>query len=165
MLFRRKCAIRRKSSISESRVGNEAEDEENDGGARDPVVASSVPSPPINALILTRCRSAPNRSSLYCNRYRSSPITSDKTGEEEDKTERDNGNSERLFNKLENSHGDGDSKSVHNKERKMEEKSMLNRNLILTRCKSEPARIAEKLYGELNVREEERSVMAKNNSY
>ncbi|XP_038882779.1 uncharacterized protein LOC120073931 [Benincasa hispida] len=171
MFFRRKYEIRRKSSIFESRVGNEAEDsekdEENDGGARDAVFSSSVPSPPKNALILTRCRSAPNRASFYGNRYRSRPITSDGSGEEEEKAEEDLGNSaaseielrkkEGLWNKVENAKGDGDCECVDRKERTMEEKSMLNRKLILTRCKSEPARIAEKMYGELNLREEERN--------
>uniref|UniRef100_A0A9I9D740 Uncharacterized protein n=1 Tax=Cucumis melo TaxID=3656 RepID=A0A9I9D740_CUCME len=168
MLFRGKREIRR---ISESRVGNEAEDsekdeEDDDGRDRDAVYASSsVPSPPKNALILTRCRSTPNRSSFNDNRYRSSSITSDgSTVEEEEKTERGFGNntaskielrnSERLLKKLESSKGDGDCKSVNG-----------NRNLILTRCKSEPARIAEKLYGELNLQEEERWVMNKKNSY
>lgn len=180
MLFRRKREIRRKSSISESRVGNGTEDSEKDevnDGVRDAVFASSVLSPPKNALILTRCRSAPHRSSFYGNRYRSPPMRSDGTGdgeEEEQKTERGNGNraankiesrnSGRLFKNLENSIGDGDSNSVNSRESKIEEKSTLNRNQILTRCKSEPARIAEKVYGEMNLREEERSVMATNNS-
>uniref|UniRef100_A0A9I9DBK1 Uncharacterized protein n=1 Tax=Cucumis melo TaxID=3656 RepID=A0A9I9DBK1_CUCME len=90
MLFREKCEIRR---ISESRVGNEPEDlekdeKDNDGRDRDVVYASSsMPSPPKNAFILTRCRFTPNRSSFNDNRYQSSLITSDGTIEEEEKIE------------------------------------------------------------------------------
>uniref|UniRef100_A0A9I9EJP2 Uncharacterized protein n=2 Tax=Cucumis melo TaxID=3656 RepID=A0A9I9EJP2_CUCME len=40
-----------------------------------------------NALIPTRCRFAPNRSSFNDNRYQSSLITSDRTIEEEKKIE------------------------------------------------------------------------------
>ena len=164
MFFQGKCEIRRKSSITESRVRDEAEDseqnEESEGAARDEVFASSAPSPPKNALILTRCRSAPHRSSFYGNRYEISSIRSDRTEEEEgegEKTEHNNGNgaaskiesqnSERMFRKLENSNGEEDRSSVNNKESKIEENSMSNRSLILTRCKSEPGRIREKLYG------------------
>ena len=172
MLCRGKREIRR---ISESRVGNEAEDsekdeEEDDGRDGDAVYSSfSVPSPPKNALILSRCRSAPNRSSFNGTRYRSSSITSDGTVEveEEEKTEggfRNNaaskielGKSERLLKKVESSKGDGDSKSVNGNR---------NLNLILTRSKSEPGRIAEKLYGELNnLQEEKRWVMNKKKCY
>ncbi|XP_023543942.1 uncharacterized protein LOC111803666 [Cucurbita pepo subsp. pepo] len=164
MFFQGKREIRRKSSITESRVRDEAEDseqnEESEGAARDEVFASSAPSPPKNALILTRCRSAPHRSSFYGNRYEISSIRSDRAEEEEgegEKTEHNNGNgaasknesqnSERMFRKLENSNGEEDRSSVNNKESKIEENSMSNRSLILTRCKSEPGRIREELYG------------------
>lgn len=161
-MFGRNRESRRKSSISisQSRVGNEAEDseeedEERGEGARDAAFASSIPSPPKNALILTRCRSAPQRSSVSGYGYRSSPARSDGTGEER-RTERDGGNRATSQIESENSIGEGISNSVNSKESKIDEEKVggSSRRLNLKRCKSEPGRIAEKLYGELNLREE-----------
>ncbi|XP_022977257.1 uncharacterized protein LOC111477626 [Cucurbita maxima] len=153
MFFQGKPEIRRKSSITESRVRDEAEDseqnEESEGAARDAVFASSAPSPPKNALILTRCRSAPHRSSFYGNLIRSDRTEEEGKGGNGNRaaSKIESRNSERMFKKLENSNGEEDRSSVNNKESKIEENSMSNRSLILTRCKSEPGRIREKLYG------------------
>ncbi|KAA0033202.1 gag/pol protein [Cucumis melo var. makuwa] len=79
--------------IFESRIENEVEDPENDekdDEERDKDVdyaSSSMPSSSKNALISTRCKSAPYRSSFNDNRYLNFSITSDRTAEEEEKIE------------------------------------------------------------------------------
>ncbi|KAL3825924.1 hypothetical protein ACJIZ3_021953 [Penstemon smallii] len=89
--------------------------------------SSSSSSPPKNALILTRCRSAPYRSSSLGGRFWCSPLKEgDNEIENEEKSERISEKSEIELKGI--AGGDG---AVH--------------PLVLTRCKSEPARIGERL--------------------
>ncbi|GAB2300568.1 hypothetical protein Dimus_034607 [Dionaea muscipula] len=118
--------------------------------------ASTPPPPPKNALLLTRCRSAPYRSSSLAGRFwEESPL---KTGETK-KTEED-GNSGSMENKenkmptLRNEPCDRDSATKSRMEevldvnggiderlvKKSETSAVQARNLMLRRCNSEPAR-------------------------
>lgn len=185
----RKSKIRENSSKIASKFGSrnedsEEEEEDNDDDEEDEreankVFVSSPATPPKNALLLTRCRSAPYRSSSLASRFWGSPLRSIETGEEEDKeqrkTELENHNEENptsaeesissisdhheakvdpkieeeklgLFKELEDSIRERIAKSADAEESKAEEGggSATSGPLILTRCKSEPARTAAK---------------------
>ncbi|XWS59706.1 hypothetical protein CRYUN_Cryun08bG0144900 [Craigia yunnanensis] len=173
----RKPKIREDSSkfgnkIEDSVEENEEESEEDEKEAKI-FVSSSCPSPPKNALILTRCRSAPYRSSSLACRFWGSPLANQETKEETEETELEN----RGFKEEENPTSEKESifrnsdqrsqtdskteeKSCFSKEfeeKKIEKNEELKteqygniRPLILTRCKSEPARTAERLDPEMS---------------
>ncbi|KAI3474011.1 hypothetical protein Pfo_028799 [Paulownia fortunei] len=104
------------------------------------ILESSSSSPPKNALILTRCRSAPYRSSSLGGRFWGSPLA-EKEGDNETENE---GKSEEL-----------QEPSCENVQRIGEFSEQCSRfegncrrcsaPLLLTRCKSEPARTGERL--------------------
>ncbi|KAK6942841.1 hypothetical protein RJ641_028218 [Dillenia turbinata] len=127
-------------------------------------------SPPKNALLLTRSRSAPYRSSSLANRFWGS-------SEEEPKTEEQHINNEKFeepksisdpsfSNSSSEPRADQESEEKPNlgnkfeekEEGKFEEKEGLKteefgetvRPLTLTRCKSEPARVSERIVPELS---------------
>ncbi|BFG36018.1 hypothetical protein CerSpe_222920 [Prunus speciosa] len=154
---------------------DEEEDQEYERKAK-AFVSSSSSSPPKNALLLTRCRSAPYRSSSLASRFWGSPIRAEET-EEEQSTETQNGG-----NCTENERPISERESISDQETKLDSESEEKlkffrelessirermaksaiiedkdedfggsaRPLILTRCKSEPARTAEKLDPELS---------------
>ncbi|KAL5546198.1 hypothetical protein UlMin_005885 [Ulmus minor] len=145
---------------------SEEEDEQSDRKSMSFANCSS--SPPKNALLLTRCRSAPYRSSSLASRFWGSPLKSEEP-EEEHKVEenREKPTSEmeslsdqeskldpkieeklRFFIEIEGSIKQRISESKTGEEQEQEEGFV--RPLILTRCKSEPARIGEKLDPEMN---------------
>ncbi|KAM6569048.1 hypothetical protein CsatB_017033 [Cannabis sativa] len=146
--------------------------------------------PPKNAFLLTRCRSAPYRSSSLASRFWGSPLKSEKTEQEPEQVddddedqdrEEDCSNEEKPISKLESFESRqmeieekfelsqevdesttstekivSDSANTENEkvvleeeESKTEEVAGFERPLILTRCKSEPARTGEKLDPEL----------------
>lgn len=187
MGFRRKSEIRHEPSKIASNFGetneyseeededDDEDDEENEREAK--VFVSSCSSlPPKNALLLTRCRSAPYRSSSLACRFWGSPLMSEETGEEEQRKELGNrqvsenkttSEMESILDqeaiaivdpKIEENLGFfkqfEDSirqrivaKSANSEEEESktgEERGGSARPLILTRCKSEPARIAAK---------------------
>lgn len=182
MGFRRKSEIRQESSKIASKFGNtseysEEEDEEEDENEREAkVFVSSCSLPPKNALLLTRCKSAPYRSSSLASRLWGSPLMSEETGEEEQRTEPENRQvnekkttsemdsildqeaiaivdpkiEEKLgfFKQLEDSIRQrivSESANSEEEESKTGEGGVGSARLpILTRCKSEPARIAGK---------------------
>lgn len=163
----------------------EQEEQEFERKAKAFAFAASSSSPPKNALLLTRCRSAPYRSSSLACRFWGSPNRAEeetgeeekeeeqsKTGEEEQEQSIENGsenerptsegesisdresrtekqNEEKIefFKGLENSIRERMAKSASIEDLKEGEfGSESARPLILTRCKSEPARTAaEKL--------------------
>ncbi|XP_002525170.3 uncharacterized protein LOC8283811 [Ricinus communis] len=158
------------------------EDEEEKNEAK--VYVSTAITPPRNALLLTRSRSAPYRSSSLASRFWGSPLSSKETEkkerteqhstEEEEEDEEDEDDSttskrellckepdqeSRLHQETEEKTSfskdfEGPITSVRERisrieEFKREEDGTVH-PLILTRCKSEPARIAEKLDPEIS---------------
>lgn len=127
--------------------------------------------PPKNALLLTRCRSAPYRSSSLASRFWGSPLNIEET-EEGQKTELQNGQqtehekSSSQIVSVSDKEGELDPREEEEFEDTIKERIIKSENsrdlkredgggdsarpLILTRCKSEPARTAEKLDPELN---------------
>lgn len=127
--------------------------------------------PPKNALLLTRCRSAPYRSSSLANRFWGSPLRSEETGEEQrtelenrqhaenekttsqrDSVEKESEGKLGFFKELEDSIKERLIKSENIQELKGIERGGGDsvHPLVLTRCKSEPARTAQKLDPEIN---------------
>ncbi|XP_073158111.1 uncharacterized protein [Henckelia pumila] len=96
----------------------------------------SPSSPPKNALILTRCRSAPYRSSSLAGRFWSSPL-SENADENEAKSEPRYENSPESVKESENS------ASIEQESEEIAGNSL--HRLLLTRCKSEPARTGARL--------------------
>ncbi|XP_016499869.1 uncharacterized protein LOC107818376 [Nicotiana tabacum] len=129
--------------------------------------SSSSSSPPKNALLLTRCRSAPYRSSSLASRFWGSPINSSE--ETEDNTEIEilklktqemeenpvlenpiSPNGENGDLELRKSHGSEEMESSNGESSREEEAEEKNGGvyvhpLLLTRCKSEPAKRGERL--------------------
>lgn len=176
----RKPKIRSNSSRIESKFGSEIggsvreeaeiemEEEEEESSSK--VFASSSSSPPKNALLLTRCRSAPYRSSSLAGRFWGSPLEDSKPEPdpetEELKLEPENKEPDNPTSERESTSRDSDQESRTDPE--TEEKTAENATkfeeskpeeqldglaavgpLILTRCKSEPAKIAAKLDPEM----------------
>ncbi|XP_057984187.1 uncharacterized protein LOC131168622 [Malania oleifera] len=90
-------ASNREHSVEEHDPREEEEDEEEQGSVEEKEdeeasrVCGSYPCiPPRNALLLTRCRSAPYRSSSLASRFWGSPLVTEETGEEH-RTEDENG--------------------------------------------------------------------------
>ncbi|EXC16255.1 hypothetical protein L484_024429 [Morus notabilis] len=177
--FRRKVGIRGKNQsekIASSR-SEDSEEEDEEEKEKEPIFLSSL-SPPKNALILTRCRSAPYRSSSLACRFWGSPLNS----EEEQKKAIENRQEEEEAKEEEEEEDDDDDEKKPSSEmerlsceeakvdseieemsrvfkefdgKRLSESSktgeeIVDRPLILTRCKSEPARTGEKLDPELS---------------
>ncbi|XP_009595200.1 uncharacterized protein [Nicotiana tomentosiformis] len=128
---------------------------------------SSTSSPPKNALLLTRCRSAPYRSSSLASRFWGSPLNSSeepednteieilklKTEELEEKSVLENPispNGENGDLELRKSHESEEMESSNGESSREEEAEEKNGGayvhpLLLTRCKSEPAKRGERL--------------------
>ncbi|EOY07781.1 hypothetical protein QUC31_011159 [Theobroma cacao] len=164
--------------------GNEEEEEESEKNEKEAkiFVSSSSSSPPKNALILTRCRSAPYRSSSLACRFWESPLANQETNEEETEETEEEKRENRGFQKEEaevptsekvsiyrnSDHGsqmdsekleksgfckefeEGKTEKPENNEELKTEQFGNVRPLILTRCKSEPARTAERLDPEMS---------------
>ncbi|KAG2690231.1 hypothetical protein I3843_09G174700 [Carya illinoinensis] len=194
--FRRKTESREYSSKVEQKIGNksepsEQEDEEEEEDEKEvaKVFVPSSSSPPKNALLLTRCRSAPYRSSSLAWRFWGSPLRTEETEQSveqentEEQTETEKPPAEResisdeesgigpemegkleFFKEFEGAIREGFIKSVCVEELKAGEAADCVRPLILTRCKSEPARTAEKLYSEMNFWENRRLGFADSSS-
>ncbi|KAJ7976991.1 Protamine P1 family protein [Quillaja saponaria] len=176
----RKSKIKEDSMNTESKFRDRSEDseqEENEEEERAKVFVPNASTPPKNALLLTRCRSAPYRSSSLASRFWGSPLRTEETGEDQ-RTEEENKEhienekptSEResisdqegrldpkpmeklrFFKDLEASIQERMMKSENVEEfEKMEEGGDSVHPLVLTRCKSEPARTGEKLDPTLN---------------
>ncbi|XP_023005213.1 uncharacterized protein LOC111498309 [Cucurbita maxima] len=145
-------------------------------------------SPPKNALLLTRCRSAPYRSTSLASRFWGSPLRNDENLKEEEEEEEDEEHStkpnnsgkaveiekptsqrasvsdqdpsgglefeedEEFVQNIENSTTERITKSAIIEREKAGDEDGLgssSRPLILTRCKSEPSRTAEKMNPEI----------------
>lgn len=166
---RKKAEVGEESSTIEPKCGEkdeglELESNEIDYGEEEDknfVCPSSTP--PRNALLLTRCRSAPYRSSSLANRFWGSPLGTEETeeqgkpvfGNREKHIENGNPTSESepiCGDSTAESRTDRESKcSIVERTTKSEEDMKTGqvcnvRPLLLTRCKSEPARTAEKLF-------------------
>ena len=141
------------------------------------VFVSNQCSPPKNALLLTRCRSAPYRSSSLASRFWGSPLKTETETEPETDTEQENREEEHAETiekptSESESISDQESRIAPETEGKLAflkefegsitERFLKSSNveelkavdsvhpLILTRCKSEPARTAEKLNPDTN---------------
>lgn len=180
--FRRKSKTREDSSQVEQKFGNgselsEQEDEEDEDeeiqAAK--VFVSRSSSPPKNALLLTRCRSAPYRSSSLAYRFWGSPLRTEETEQRADQrnkeepaeTEKPTSERESTLDEESRISSETEGKLEDLKEFKVpvREQFIKSENLdqleageaadsvqplILTRCKSEPARTAEKLDPDMN---------------
>ncbi|TXG58533.1 hypothetical protein EZV62_016362 [Acer yangbiense] len=192
--FFRKSKIREDSSKTESKFssnktegfvqgvnGHEVEEDEEEEEEDVKVLVSSSSTPPRNALLLTRCRSAPYRSSSLASIFWGSPLSDEET---ESRTERENrggGGEDNPTSRRESIYRDSDQESRMDPETaekmgffkefdgsinkiterfvksentqegggKTEEPVVSVRPLILTRCKSEPARTGQKLDPEI----------------
>ncbi|KAG8376526.1 hypothetical protein BUALT_Bualt09G0072600 [Buddleja alternifolia] len=105
--------------------------------------SSSTATPPKNALMLTRCRSAPYRSSSLGGRFWGSPLA-------EEESENEAGNERKTEEELKKPRISEESskeseKSVNDVEELKGTAGNALHPLILTRCKSEPARTGERL--------------------
>lgn len=200
--FRRKPKVRKNSppreatfhggvqiSNPETRVvavvdgGDDDDDDEEEVTAKVLIPCNS--SPPKNALLLTRCRSAPYRSTSLASRFWGSPLRNDENQEEEEEEEEqstkpNNGGKtveiekptsqrasvsdqdpsgglefeedEEFVKNIENSITERIIKSANIEREKTGEEEGIgssSRPLILTRCKSEPSRTAEKMNPEV----------------
>ncbi|XP_061338471.1 uncharacterized protein LOC133285277 [Gastrolobium bilobum] len=171
--FRRKATKLKKDSVkSESnfqgRSNDEDEDEESVYEERVNAFASNSCTPPRNALLLTRCRSAPYRSSSLASRFWGSPLMSEET---EQRTELENSESTSTDNEKPSSPRESISDQEGKRDPETEPKSRFFKELedslreriaksksvevaaspvVLTRCKSEPARTGHRLDPEVN---------------
>ncbi|XP_071728506.1 uncharacterized protein [Rutidosis leptorrhynchoides] len=119
------------SEAQEHEQENEHEDVVNQG-----LISKS---PPKNAFLLTRCRSAPYRSSSLANKFWESGIK--KTGEEEEEEEEEVMEKIKNFNiKMEEINGVNEESKCNESNGDEELKETKAVPLILTKCKSEPAR-------------------------
>ncbi|OIW11205.1 hypothetical protein TanjilG_28296 [Lupinus angustifolius] len=192
--FRRKSTKMKEDSIKTELEAEHVEEEEDEQEHEERVMsgddASSLASksctPPSNALLLTRCRSEPYRSSSLASRFWGSPLKSEEETEEKQGNEIENRGSSYSENEIphleRNSVSDEEGKRVSENEEKVEffkeledsfrdRISSMNssenvdelkkrengegdceepRPIVLTRCKSEPARTGFKLEHEVN---------------
>ncbi|KAL3586033.1 hypothetical protein D5086_012900 [Populus alba] len=169
------------SSKVEPKIGVRSEDfelEREEEEMEPKVYVSTENTPPRNALLLTRCRSAPYRSSSLAGRFWGSPSESEETGQKQRTTPQENGENGSPASKRESISKEPDQESSldpetevkisHFKESESSITSIRERNansanieesktekvstvrpLVLTRCKSEPARTGEKLDAEM----------------
>ncbi|CAI8614575.1 unnamed protein product [Vicia faba] len=123
---------------------------------------SNACSPPKNALLLTRCRSAPYRSSSLASRFWSSPLRNEETESTSD-NEKSSSQSLNRDSVSEDSVGTERFGSVRDfenveelllkgrvKKEEDEDSAVVARPLVLTRCKSEPARVDYRIDPEVN---------------
>lgn len=114
----------------------ETTNEESEAEVGEEIFASTTP--PKNAFLLTRCRSAPYRSSSLASRFLGSPLTSHETEEnlhyEEPEKQR-----------IEEVQGSINGRSSEVITQSLKDEATLLEPLILTRCKSEPAKTGERL--------------------
>lgn len=179
----KKSEIRQDSPPIASKFGDrseayEKEDEDDEAPRKSPIFISSSSTPPKNALLLTRCRSAPYRSSSLASRFWASPLNSQETGEEQEQiielencedcsmNEKPDSEMESISHQKSRIAPEFEKKLTLCKEfedssrarttttAKVDELKTVDedsvRPLVLTRCKSEPARTAQKLNPELN---------------
>ncbi|KAL4352289.1 hypothetical protein GQ457_06G008270 [Hibiscus cannabinus] len=162
------CCRKPRNREDSSRLGIKTEDSVQEEDEREAKIfsSSSCSSPPKNALILMRCRSAPYRSSSLACRFWGSPLANQDNNEEETEERKlenrgfqeeeekpSSGNSERDT-ETEGNLGFEEKKiekSDNNKESKTEQVGDHVRPQILTRCKSEPARRGERLDPEMGL--------------
>ena len=192
--FRRKAKIGEDSPKVEQKFGNNSElseqaDEEDEEEAAKASLRNSS-SPPKNALLLTRCRSAPYRSSSLASRFWGSPLLTEETEqraeqenrEEHAETEKPTSERESTLDQESIICPETEGKLDFLKEfggRPITERFLKSENieqlkageavdsvqpLILTRCKSEPARTAEKLYADMNFWKQSRLGLADSHS-
>ncbi|GKV05671.1 hypothetical protein SLEP1_g17657 [Rubroshorea leprosula] len=159
--------FRSKVEDSVQEAGEDSDDNEN-GEEESKIFASSSSSPPKNALLLTRCRSAPYRSSSLASRFWGSPLSTEETKPkpEEQTTKLENGEPDKPTSGRESisrdseqesktdpeteeksgflNHSEGKIAKSANSEVPKEEQLATIRPPILTRCKSEPARTTVK---------------------
>ncbi|KAL9429261.1 hypothetical protein AB3S75_031135 [Citrus x aurantiifolia] len=186
--FRRKSKIRGDSLEKDSKFGDKSEsfvrenenEEEEKGEEAAKVFVSPASTPPKNAFLLTRCRSAPYRSSSLASRFWGEEEEEEKE-KAEAKTEPESGGEENPTSGRESICRDSDQQprmdpeteeklsffkefegpidkirekfvKSANIESEEEEEELVTtmRPLILTRCKSEPARTGEKLDPQLS---------------
>lgn len=187
--FRRKSKIREDSLEKDSKFGDKSEsfvqenEHEHEEGAREAakVFVSPASTPPKNAFLLTRCRSAPYRSSSLASRFWGEEEEDTETEQAEAKTDQESGGEENPTSRRESICRDSDQQprkdpeteeklsffkefegpidkirerfvKSANIEAEEEEEELVTtiRPLILTRCKSEPARTGEKLDPQLS---------------
>lgn len=120
--------------VEESNEENESE------VAKESFVSST---PPKNAFLLTRCRSAPYRSSSLASRFLGSPPTNPETEENETAKDFDYEETEKNIEEVQSSMN-GRNSEVSTQQSLKDERALLE-PLILTRCKSEPAKTGERL--------------------
>ncbi|KAK8563612.1 hypothetical protein V6N13_006175 [Hibiscus sabdariffa] len=165
------CCRKPRNREDSSKLGTKTEDSVQEEDEREAKIfsSSSCSSPPKNALILMRCRSAPYRSSSLACRFWGSPLANqDKNEEETEERKLENrgfqeeekptsGNSDRdteTEGNLGSPKGFEESKIEKpeiNKELKTEQVGDHVRPQILTRCKSEPARRGDRLDPEMSL--------------
>ncbi|CAK7342978.1 unnamed protein product [Dovyalis caffra] len=158
-------------------VRNEDFEQESEEEEMEPkVYASTAITPPRNALLLTRCRSAPYRSSSLACRFWGSPSESEETEQKQSSTQQENRENGSHTWKRESVSKESDQESsldpdtevkiglfkefevsiTSSRERNAnptnieESKTGMVRPSILTRCKSEPARTGEMLDPEMS---------------
>ncbi|CDP06717.1 unnamed protein product [Coffea canephora] len=151
------------SANSNGGAGDIEDKEANGGETKEDVLESSTTSPPKNALLLTRCRSAPYRSSSLASRFWGSPLgASDNTetdrspknklpqmpnspnnyGDEAVESRSSSCPGESGSEELgSSSNGGGSNEATTN----TQEMGGSIHPVLLTRCKSEPARTGERL--------------------
>lgn len=158
-------------SISNSNINFHLQDEERVSVSVDNhnhntfASTSNSCSPPKNALLLTRCRSAPYRSSSLASRFWSSPLRNEET---ESTSDNEISSSQSLnrdsVSDKEDSIGTeagriGSIRDLENVEelllkgrvkKEEDEDSAVARPVVLTRCKSEPARVNYRIDPEVN---------------
>ncbi|KAK7337041.1 hypothetical protein VNO77_17599 [Canavalia gladiata] len=167
--FRRKpTKLKQDSTISDSNLKSNYDSDHEDRDSVyeeklnvDNAFASNSCTPPRNALLLTRCRSAPYRSSSLASRLWGSPMkteetefasqesgsvrqsVSDQSGKRSPETEPKLG----LFKELEDSPEPriASISKLENAEELSNGKDSASRPVVLTRCKSEPARTGHRL--------------------
>lgn len=93
--------------------------------------------PPKNAFLLTRCRSAPYRSSSLASHFLGSPLTSPET--------EDHLHNEEHKKRIEEVPSSINGRSSEASTQSLKDETTLLEPLILTRCKSEPAKTGERL--------------------
>ncbi|XP_031111170.1 uncharacterized protein LOC116015278 [Ipomoea triloba] len=135
------------NSTTSGRGGDKPENKENTVG--------SSSSPADYAFLLTRCRSAPYRSSSLACRFWGSPLNAPETEPENLPQEEKVSSSPRKSQETEDSPSSDDAKTKEEEEEEEEEKQETSKvepigksavhPLLLTRCKSEPARTGERL--------------------
>ncbi|KAL8135972.1 uncharacterized protein LOC141715182 [Apium graveolens] len=114
----------------------ETTNEESEAEVAEEIFGSTTP--PKNAFLLTRCRSAPYRSSSLACRFLGSPLTSPETEENLHNEEHEKQRIEEVQSSTNGRSGEVSTQSL-------KDDATLLEPLILTRCKSEPARTGERL--------------------